>query len=41
MALPLLLPMKLVIIYREASYLVGVYNREGKCDELYGGVPCI
>jgi hypothetical protein len=41
MALPLLLPMKLVIIYIEASYLVGIYGLEEKCGELYGGLPCI
>jgi hypothetical protein len=33
--------MELAIIYIEASYLVGVYSLEGKCDELYGGLPCI
>jgi hypothetical protein len=41
MALPLLLPMKLVIVYIEASCLVGLYSLEGEYGELRGGLPRI
>jgi hypothetical protein len=41
MALPLLLPKKLVVTYIEASYHVGVCTLDGECGELYEGLPCM
>jgi hypothetical protein len=40
MALLLLLPTKLVVVYIKASYFVGVYNLEGERGEPYEGLPC-